>query len=410
MRYAFWSGLMGITLLATAGIVVVRYGGIAHVLDAAHTRLAEWTDPSTLTPWPQRHVPPLPADAIPTMAAITWQHTIDRRGPALYPSPSYGGVYLRDTFWATGALPDAALSLALRRQFERFQRPDGQLPSRFAAWQRGPAYDADESTSLYVLWNCRDRARFGTPVTTRPLGRALAYLRHTAVGGYTISPPGDRRSWLDTLKLAHPDTLSYNQGLYAVALACARGLGFPVSAVEVATAARAYRALYQPTLGYLPLGRHLPDRDVSSLTGDFVALWLLGHPLLTDTIVRSTVAHFAIAATGYKVITQPDGSYLPVDQFSVPGPAGYYQNGGAWELFDALALGTAARHGWRPARALLQQRLALDAATGRLFEEFSCTNPALPCFLYPVPAHRYTAWNTFVSVVERVVTRPSARP
>jgi len=411
VRRIVWAVLVGGIMLAGAGVVLLgRHGGAAHVVAVVRTHLAEWADPSTLTAWPRRQAPPLAADAVSRMAAATWQRTIDRRGPALYPSPSYGGVYLRDTFWATSALPDAGLALALRDQFTRFQRPDGQMPTRFAAWQQGAAYDDDDSTSLYVLWTCRDHARFGTPVNADALGRALGYLRHRAVGGDYISPPGDRRSWLDTLRLAHPDTLSYNQGLYAVALACARGLGAPVSAAEADAAARAYRALYQPGLGYLPLGRHLLDHDVSSLTGDFVAYWLLGRPLLSDGIVRSTVAHFTVAATGYDVITQPDGHYLPADRFSVPPDPGAYQNGGAWLLYDEMALATAALHGWLPARTLMRQRLALDAATGRLFEEYTCTNPALPCFLFPVPAHRYYAWNTFVLVTDRVAAQGSGRP
>jgi hypothetical protein len=183
VRRIVYAGLAGVLLLALAAGLLVRHGGASHVVAVVRTRLAEWADPTTLTPWPERHVPPLPAGALRQMAAATWQHTLDRRGPALYPSPSYGGIYLRDTFWATGALPDAALVLALRRQFERFQRPDGQVPSRFAAWQRDPAYDADESTSLYVLWTCRDHARFGTPADAAALRRALSYLGHTAVDG-----------------------------------------------------------------------------------------------------------------------------------------------------------------------------------------------------------------------------------
>lgn len=405
MRRIVWVVLaIGILVLA-AGAVVARRGGVAHVTDVVRTHLAEWTDPSTLTSWPQRHVPALAAGAVTRMADATWQRTLDRRGPALYPSPSYGGIYLRDTFWGTSALHDAALSLSLRQQFERFQRSDGQMPTRFAAWQKGPAYDADESTSLYVLWTCRDKVQFGTPPNTTALQRALTYLHQQAQGGYYVSPPGDRRSWLDTLRLASADTLSYNQGLYAAAVACAHHLGAVVSAAEVQAAAQAYRALYQTTLGYLPLSRHLPDRDVSSLTGDFVAYWLLGKPLLTDQMVQSTVAHFAVAATGYKVVTLPDGGYLPASQFSVPSDPGAYQNGGAWLLYDYMALGSAALHHWQPARGLMQQRLALDAATGRLFEEYTCTNPALPCFIFPVPAHRYYAWNTFVLVVDRVMAQ-----
>jgi hypothetical protein len=51
----------------------------------------------------------------------------------------------------------------------------------------------------------------------------------------------------------------------------------------------------------------------------------------------------------------------------------------------------------------MARRVALDAVTGRLFDEYTCTNPQLPCFHFSIPARRDTAWNTFVLVAQQLV-------
>ncbi len=402
-----WIVGAGIVILLLSGVLIARHGGPQHVLSVVRLRVAEWRDPALLTPWPRRRVPPVPAGLLTRLATETWRRTVDTRAPAIYPSPSYGAIYLRDAFWVTGVLPDRSLALGMRQLFAQAQHPNGQVPSHFDAWQRAPVYDTDESTTLYVLWTCRDQQRFGTPPDGLSLQAALRYLRSTAPHGSVLSPPGVRRSWLDTFRLQSTDTLSYTQGLYAAALACAHAMGAPVSLAQAQAAQRAYVALYQAPLGYLPLGCHHPQTDVSSLVGDFVALWLLRRPLLSDHVVLSTLAHLAVSPTGYKVISQPNGTYLSPAAFSALFPAGEYQNGGAWLLYDEIALADGALHGWLPARRLMAQRVALDVASGRLFDEYSCTDPALPCFLASIPARKYTAWNTFVLEVNQVVARRS---
>lgn len=380
---------------AAAQIHSVRVGGASATLSAAR--------------WLDRVTPTVPDSVVRELAQQTWKRDIDFKGPAVYPSPSYGGVYLRDTFWTTGALPDAAFSLRMRQQFGAQQRANGQVPSLFRR-AHGPAqYNDDESTILYVLWMCRDNTRSGTPPDMPSLNSALRYLRRFDHQGYYVSDTGNSRSWLDSFKVPIVDTLSYNQGLYAAALQCAQTLRAAVTPEQVADARQAYGALYRPYLHFIPLGRRQTATDASALVGEFVSLWLFNRPLLSDTAVLSTLAHLSVTPVGYKVVASFSGEYLSPDRFFVTRPSGDYQNGATWLLYDYMALATGYLHGWIQARTLMNRRLALDLADGYLFSEYRCTNPSLACYTNADPNRQYTAWNTFVLVVNEVVARSRRR-
>ncbi len=389
--------------------IIARVEGIGRAPDVslAAGTVRVWHAALHAGTWLTLKVPPISDKAVKAVSDETLRRNIDPKAPALYPSPSYGGVYLRDTFWATSVVTNASLVLALREQFDRSQLPSGQIPSYFKAWQRNPRYNDDESTMLYVLWMCRDWSRFHTPPNRHALNLAMGFIGRAAQDDYDVSPTGDGRSWLDDYYLAAPDTLSYNQGLYAATMECALSLGAAgVSRAGVDAVQRAYAALYRPDLGYLPLGRHDPATDVSSLTGEFVSQWLFDRPLLSDKIVLSTLTHLTATPTGYKVVSTSAGDYLDSAQFVKSLVPGDYQNGGTWLLYDYMALATGYLHGWQGARVLMRRRLTLDLLSGNHFGEYRCTNPMLYCYAVPDPQRQYTIWDTFILVIDRVVAQP----
>ncbi len=352
---------------------------------------------------------PITTETLLAIARQTWRRNINPKGPAVYPSHSYGGIYLRDTFWTLAALANRRLSRAQRDQFARAQRSSGQIPSFFEHFRGRAHYDDDESTVLYVIWMYLDYQHFGALPDLPRLQKALHYLTHFDQGGYYISSGQGPHSWLDTLRINPPDTLGYTQGRFAVALRCAEVMQARIRPAQVKAAAHAYAALYRPSVGYIPLLRHSQDSDVSVLTGEFVSLWLFGLPMLSDHTVLSTLHHFTSTAVGYKVIAQLGGDYLAAHRFSVPLSPGDYQNGATWLLYDYMALATGYLHGWVGAQALMTRRLALEIRDGFIFSEYRCTNNALLCMHKGDPARAYTAWNTFLLVINQVVDCRSGR-
>src|SRR5207244_12347403 len=155
-------------------------------------------------------------------------------------------------------------------------------------------------------------------------------------------------SWWDAYHFPTAGTLSYSQGLYAVALRCAQHLDLALPPHAVADAERAYRALYNPRLGSLPVATQLPASDPSALTGEFLSLWLFRRPILSDAAVLSTFHHLVPFGTGFEAVVLPSGD--PDSGTGFPGSPtmgipGDYQNGASWLLYDALALGAAGLHG-----------------------------------------------------------------
>lgn len=324
----------------------------------------------------------------------------------LIPSAAYPDeCYLRDAYWTLRALRDPELA---RRIFERFaaaQDPDGRLPTSLRLADGGASHIRDdESTALFLLLGL-DLVRSGWSGDRGPLARATRFLldRLDEDGTYQTGP-GAGSWWLDTLVLAARDTVTYNQGIVAVALRAARELGLEAPERQVAAAERAYRELYRADLGTLPLSARTTLRDVSSLVGDYLAWSYFGQPLLAAEQVRSTLAGFARATfpdgdfLGFRVATQLDGSFMPPSWFA-PAPdnfPGHYHNGGSWLLYDALALGSALRHGVAEAAELLAARLRAEVRADWSLHEYLATDPDQPDFgSVPFPWRRDYAWNAY---------------
>jgi hypothetical protein len=232
------------------------------------------------------------------------------------------------------------------------------------------------------------------------LQRAVNYLLRHAHSGYFVSPPGPYRSWWDAYRLPASDTLSYNQGLYAVALRCAEHLHLALPLQAILEADRAYRALYDPHLGYLPLSRKIPASDSSALTGEFLSLWLFAHPILSDAAVLSTLHHLAPFGTGFEAVALPSGGFPGSPTMGIPGD---YQNGASWLLYDALSLGAAGLHGLPDALARLRARLALEFRHDVILHEYLQTNPSLPYYGAEPPFRDHFSWDTFVLIIDRVL-------
>jgi hypothetical protein len=204
--------------------------------------------------------------------------------------------------------------------------------------------------------------------------------------------------------------LSYNQGLYVVALMAAKELGLGVDSREVTTALARYRDLANGHDGYLRFSRGLNYHDISGLVGDFLGLWLFHTPMLSTAVVDATLRSQPSFASGFKVVTDGHGRPLPHSAFVQHFFPGDYQNGGSWLLFDYLALADGYLRGIPDMGDRMAERLHTEFQHRVTFHEYLNTNPHSPLFQHE-PVYRDTfSWDTFVLRIDAIVSRLPCRP
>jgi len=335
--------------------------------------------------------------------AGTWHANVSRDVAIVHPSRAYSGVWLRDSFWTLTSLGDATLGARALAHFASRQSHSGQIPTQFAVFLRRPIYKPDESTLLFLIWAGWEAQRRGTLPARTVLLRALGYVRAQAPDGLYLSRAGDYASWFDSFRLRRVGTLSYNQGLYAVAMQSARSLRLGVGGAEVARAVGGYRSLVDSRRGYLRMGSDLNYHDISGLAGEFLSLWLFHRPLLGDSAVRSTLETQPTFRGGFAVVSDGRGRYLPQRAFSVHLSDGAYQNGGSWLLFDYMALAAGWLHHLPGVAERMRSRLEAEFEAGPAFREYLDTNPR-STFYGTEPVWRDGfAWNTFIFRVDSVL-------
>jgi hypothetical protein len=333
------------------------------------------------------------------IARAIWSSNITRDTAIVHPSKAYAGVWLRDSFWTLAALGDQSLAAQALAHFTAAQRPSGQVPTQFSYFVAQPIYRADESTLLYLIWAYWQVKAGGERPPRQALDRALHYALAAAKDGWYTSRAGSYADWFDSFRLPAPDTLSYNQGLYAVALQAAAALGLSVSPADLATAIAHYRTLADPQGGYLRFSRTLAYHDISGLTGEYLSLWLFRHPLLPDVVVRRTIDTQPSFRGGFKVVVDARGHFLAPHSFTVHLIPGDYQNGASWLLYDYMALATGYLHHESGIAARMHARLVAEFRTGPTFHEYLDTNPSAASY-GSEPAYRDGfSWDTFVTAV-----------
>ncbi|MEI6072675.1 MAG: hypothetical protein WCS31_12835 [Verrucomicrobiae bacterium] len=270
-------------------------------------------------------------------------------------------AYTRDSFWQSMVLPVEYAAQCY--QNEALSQPVGAERPLFS-----------------LIWAYRNQLQ-GQEVNLVSARKTLDYIEaHSREGWYYSS--NDKKlksfqSWYDLVAFEEDDVISYNQGLYAVALLSAEALGFKL-ATPPALAIGNYQALFDVQGGYFPLSRKKNLLAVDPLAGDLLAQLFFDKALLPDESVRShfnrVMAH-AKTEYGFKVTCLPDGSYAPTEDYSAKDfkvnfvEKGDYQWGGSWTLYDMLCLIDCHLHGAPGALAALIWRGTLDFKIGGTYFE-----------------------------------------
>jgi hypothetical protein len=324
------------------------------------------------------------------------------------PSQLYPDFYSRDTFWILAALQSRALLGQARRHFHGDQKnqADGHVATALRSdLTQPPGRDPDDESTLMDVLREYEYVRLGGAPDMQSLAKSYSFIKSRNQSGLyaTHGDPqtGAYHYWADTFATKFPQAIAYNQGLYCVALEALDHLGMPVSTDEKAGAQYMYATMagsQDPAI--LPQRLGGGSLDVSAFAGDALFLYYFGKPLLPDDRVKATfdrllsrnAVYWQDRFTGFRVLSYYDGSYMNSSEFIGPDSApGYYQNGGSWLLYDALALYSAAAHGIIRAGQLMIDRVLSEFDRSHAFHEFTRTAP----FIEDVRPDY--GWNAFVA-------------
>ncbi|MHA4806896.1 hypothetical protein ACX0G9_02250 [Flavitalea flava] len=287
------------------------------------------------------------------------------------PSVEYANSqYCRDAFWISMMLPQDKAGECLKSELARV--------NTYA-----------EYPLMTILWAYRSQKE-KMPVNLTQVQAYVDSVEKRARGGYFYSYTEqdgrqDFQYWGDIIAFDKDDVVTYNQGLFALAIEAARQMGLHTQ-TDPAVAINNYKHLFNAKGGYLPISRKKKDiTGPDPVAPDLLSILYFNRPLLSDEVIRQhyrTVVGHLKTAYGYKIIAQPDGRYLKTEQYDVPGytsqanhgimPDGQYFKGGSFFLYDNLFLIDAYLHRIKGAEEELTWRVGLDFRIGAT--TYECLN------------------------------------
>ncbi len=287
------------------------------------------------------------------------------------PSVEYSNTqYGRDAFWISMMLPPGLSSQCLQSELAQV--------NHFA-----------EYPLFTIIWAYRALQQ-NIPVD---LPRVQAYVdavekRVRDHYYYSFSKADGRldfQYWGDVMAFEKDDVITYNQGLYALALAAAREMGLKLSQ-DPEKALEKYRGLYNRKLGFYPVSKKKntilgPD----PLIPDLLSQLYLNRKMLDRSTVQAhfdRMVRYSKTPYGFKIVATPTGEYLPAEQYDIRGyvsqvnrekmPDGRYFRGGSYFLYDNLFLIDAYLHNVAGAGEQLTWRIGLDFGIGNT--TYECLN------------------------------------
>ena len=271
--------------------------------------------------------------------------------------------YTRDAFWQSMILPDHMAQQCYQAVY----------PQR---------YKYAECALIFLIWSYRVQQAEGKADMNRAQDAMNYILDYCKDGCYLAGKPEenqyDFKSWYDICAFETDDVITYNQGLFAVAMMAAEALGIS-PAVPAKKAAGQYCQLFNGK--YFPLSRKKQCLSLDVLTGDVLSFLLFDKYLLPDHMVRTCyefVTQRSQTPYGCKVVCGEDGGFLPMEFHGAYGYVnehqlalrpGEYAYGGSYYLYEMLFHIGGYLHGAPYAEEHLIARGKLDFTIGGTFYE-----------------------------------------
>lgn len=275
------------------------------------------------------------------------------------PAVEYSNTqYCRDAFWISTMLDKTSAAECLKNELQEV--------NSYA-----------EYPLITILWAYRSFCE-GYPPATEKIKPYLDEIESRAKNNWFFSYTEkdgrlDFQYWGDVIAFEKDDVVTYNQGLFALALRAAQEMGLEVKS-DPDKALANYRSMFNKALGFYPISLKKntilgPDPVVP----DLLSQVYFGSKMLDSSTIRehfNRMVNKSKTPYGFKIVSMPDGTYLPSEMYDVknyvsqinrePYPDGTYFRGGSYFLYDNLMLINAYLHGIKEAHKELIWRVSLD--------------------------------------------------
>lgn len=362
-----------------------------------------------------------------------WVTSVNDFKPFTVPNMNYApDMYNRDAFWSTVSTYDKALNIGIWNQWANTQTPKGVIGTIITPYMGSTEAKDNEATIEWLIWAMLNKRRFGVTLPKGKIEKAVNYVLNEfdpdhdglCKSHFSMNQIDVREYYPKT------DRLAVNQGMFAIALRTIKALGFNIADAYLAKAEQGYRDFYDPKRKHLLFDRKYPDIiSIADLMPEFLSLWLFKRPILTDEMVINqlnqipilnkvpnsphpeygTTAPICIRLThdkkGYAYLNT---NYQPFGEFgkeNYVGGAndGYYYNGGSWFRPEYCAYVVGLKHGWKKARALMENRtwavINLNPAWP-FSKEFVPTKWTTTASWWP--STKGLSWNVFILMADEV--------
>ena len=264
--------------------------------------------------------------------------------------------YFRDSFYQTMILDDDTAEQCYRALDYEFK-------------------DA-ENPMVYLIWSYRI-AKSGKPFNQKRADQAFQAVmacmeKFKADGAYypNCREDGSFRNWFDICCYEFDDVDAYNQGLLVCALESAKRLGYDIGDRKEKALAR-YLSLFNGE--YIPMSEKKQFLALDITVGEVLYYMLFDELFIPNEMVEKTYRRIvdgdAKTPYGLKIVSAPDGTYLPLEAFGLNGyvheafntiETGRYANGGSYHVYEMLFHIAAYLHGIPDAEKNLTERLMID--------------------------------------------------
>jgi hypothetical protein len=364
---------------------------------------------------------------------LAWITSVNDFKPFTVPNMNYSpDMYNRDAFWSTVSTYDQSLNVGIWKQWANTQTPEGAIATIITPYMGSVEAKDNEATIEWLIWALLNKRRFGVTLPEEKIKKAVNYILNEFDPDHDgICQSHFSMSQVDVREY-HPktDRLAVNQGMFAIALRTIQALGFHITDEYIARAEEDYRDFYDVKRKHLLFDRKYPDIiSVTDLMPEFLSLWLFKRPMLTDEMVINhlnqipllnkvpdsphpeygTTAPICIRLThdkkGYAYLNtdyQPFGKFGE-ENYKGGANDGYYYNGGSWLRPEYCAYVVGLKHGWKKAKALMENRAWAEINLNPAWpfsKEFIPTKWTTTASWWP--STKGLSWNVFILMADEV--------
>jgi hypothetical protein len=364
---------------------------------------------------------------------LTWITSIDDFSPFNVPNMNYSpDMYNRDSFFSIVSSYNKELNLSIWNKWAQTQNQKGAVGTIITPYMGSIEVKDNEATIQFLIWAMMNKRRFGVELPKDKIQKAVDFV----LNEFDDDRDGKCKSHfplcqVDVLDFnPKTDRLAVNQGMLAIALRTIKELGYEISDSYIEKAETEYRNFYDVKRKHLLYDKEFPDIiAITDLEPEFYSLWLFKRPILTDEIVVNhlnqipllnkvpdsphpeygTTAPLIIQLTkdknGYSFMNT---DYQPFGEFgksNYVGGAndGIYYNGGSWFRAEYCAYVVGAKHGWKNAQKMMENRAWAEI---NLNPEWPYSKEFIPTKWATTdswwPSTRGLCWNVFILMADEV--------